>query len=119
MLIPFLKAKIHNAAVTKSELDYEGSISIDENIINQAGLQEFEKVLVVNKNNGARFETYIIKAPAGSKEFGINGAAARLAMVGDKIIIFSFALFSPEELKNHKPKILIYSQETDSFIEKK
>ena len=78
MLISSLKSKLHNAVVTISDINYEGSISIDDDWIKQAGLNEYEKVLVVNKNNGERFETYVIKAPAGSKEIGINGAAARL-----------------------------------------
>ena len=107
MLITMLKSKIHNAVITKCELHYEGSISIDEDIIKKANLREFEKVMVVNKNTAARFETYVIKAPAGSKEFGLNGAAARLAVCGDTIIIFAFAQMEEEEAKNFKPSIVI------------
>ena len=111
MFITMLKSKIHNAVITKCELHYEGSISIDEDIIKKAKLREFEKVLIVNKNTAARFETYVIKAPAGSKEFGLNGGAARLAIPGDPIIIFSFAQMTEEEADNFKPVIVIMKNE--------
>jgi aspartate 1-decarboxylase len=106
-----LKAKIHNAVVTQALLEYEGSISIDESLLKASGLKEYEKVLVVNKNTGARFETYIIKAKAESGEIGLNGAAARLVLPGDNIIIFAFTLLNEEELKNFKPKIVILNKE--------
>ncbi len=107
MLITMLKSKIHNAILTKCDIHYEGSISIDEDIMEKANLREFEKVLIANKNNAERFETYVIKAPAGSKEFGLNGSAARLAVVGDPVIIFSFAQMTEEEANGHKPLIII------------
>jgi len=112
-----LKAKIHRASVTMCNLNYEGSISIDENLIIAAGLNEYEKVLVVDLNNGARFETYIIKAEKGSCEIGLNGAAARLVEIDDKIIIIAFALYNEEELKSHKPKI-IFVDEKNNIINK-
>lgn len=103
----FLKSKIHNAIVTEASLNYEGSISIDEDLLKAANMKEFEKVLVVNKNNSQRFETYIIKAKAGSHEIGLNGAAARLVLPGDEVIIFSFALLNNEESNSFKPTIII------------
>jgi len=107
MTITVLKSKIHNATVTECVLYYEGSISIDSELIRAAGLYEYEKVLVVNINNSERFETYIINAPAGSREIGLNGAAARLAVKGDKIIIMAFADIPETEVETHKPKIVI------------
>ncbi|MEN2998106.1 MAG: aspartate 1-decarboxylase [Brevinematia bacterium] len=103
MLVEVLKSKIHNATVTDTFIDYEGSIGIDEEIIEIAELREFEKVHVWNINNGERFETYVIKEPRGSRRITINGAAARLAHKGDKIIIASFCLTS----EKITPRILI------------
>ena len=97
MFVEVLRSKIHNATVTSCNLDYEGSISIDQNFIDAAGLLPHEKVLVVNVTNGERFETYVIPAPAGSGEIGLNGAAARLAVTGDKLIIMAFAWKQPQE----------------------
>lgn len=97
MLITVLKSKIHNARVTMCNVDYEGSLSLDEELIQQANLRPYEKVLVANVSNGERFETYIIPAPAGSREVGLNGAAARSAVVGDRIIVMAFAMKEPEE----------------------
>jgi len=102
-----LKSKIHRATVTQTELDYEGSISIDKSLCKKADIAEFEKVDIYNINNGARFSTYVIFAK--KNEICLNGAAARLAEKGDKIIIASFALYSKAELKKHKPKIILLS----------
>lgn len=100
MLIEVLRSKIHNATVTSCNVDYEGSISIDQRFIEAAGLMPHEKVLVVNVTNGERFETYVIPAAKDSREIGLNGAAARLAVVGDKVIIMAFAWKKPEEPVN-------------------
>ena len=87
MLIEMLKAKLHRAVLTQCELNYTGSISIDRDLLDQAGILPFEKVLVVNQNNGQRLETYTIEAPRGSREFCLNGAAARLGQPGDTVTI--------------------------------
>jgi aspartate 1-decarboxylase len=101
-----LKSKLHMATVTGKNLDYEGSIEIDEELMNPVDLKENELVLVADVNNGARFETYVIKGKAGSGTITLNGAAARLVEVGDKIIIMSFGLFNENEYKGPKVAIL-------------
>lgn len=106
MQLQFLRSKIYNATVTDAKLEYEGSITIDEEIYAKAGMHTYEKVLVVNQNNGNRFETYIIKGPKGSGEVCLNGAAARLAYPGDKVIIMSFALVDEKEKNSVKPVIV-------------
>ncbi|HIC6764991.1 TPA: aspartate 1-decarboxylase [Campylobacter jejuni] len=109
MNITLLKSKIHRASVTEARLDYVGSISIDEKLLQASGILEYEKVQVVNVNNGARFETYTI----ATQEEGVvclNGAAAHLAEVGDKIIIMSYADFNEEEVKTFKPKVVFVDE---------
>lgn len=101
-----LKSKLHMATVTGKNLDYEGSIEIDEELMNAVDLKENELVLIADVNNGARFETYVIKGKAGSGTIALNGAAARLVEVGDKIIIMSFGLFNENEYKGPKVAIL-------------
>jgi len=100
MLIPFLIAKIHRATVTGCDIHYEGSISIDEEIIEKAGLRVFQKVEVYNINNGARFATYVIPWPRGSRGIVVNGAAARLVQPGDMVIIAAYALLDEKELNS-------------------
>lgn len=105
------KAKIHRATVTDANLNYVGSITIDEDLMNAADIYENEKVQIVNNNNGARFETYVI---AGERKSGIiclNGAAARLAHPGDIVIIISYGIFNSEDAKKLKPKAVILNQE--------
>jgi len=99
MIIQVLKSKIHRVKVTQAELNYVGSITIDEDLIEAANIIPNEKVQVVNNNNGARFETYVIKGERGSGIICLNGAAARLAQVGDIIIIISYAQMTMEEGK--------------------
>ena len=106
MMRLMLKSKLHMATVTGKNLDYEGSIEIDEELMNVVDLKENELVLVADVNNGARFETYVIKGKAGSGTIALNGAAARLVEVGDKIIIMSFGLFNENEYKGPKVAIL-------------
>jgi aspartate 1-decarboxylase len=101
-----LKSKIHRAVVTKSDLNYIGSITIDENLMLAADIIENEKVWVLNINNGKRFNTYVIKGQKGDGGICLNGAAARLVMVGDRIIILSYGSYDENELKNFKPKIV-------------
>ncbi len=103
MMIQVLKSKIHNVKITFTELNYIGSITIDEDLLDAANMIENEKVLIVNNNNGERFETYIIKGERGSGIVGLNGAAARRGMIGDELIIISFATMDFEEAKQHKP----------------
>jgi len=103
MLITVFKSKIHRATVTDANLDYMGSITIDENLMEAANLLEGEKVQIVNNNNGERFETYIIKGERGSGDICLNGAAARKVVRGDTIIIISYALMTQEEARSFKP----------------
>jgi aspartate 1-decarboxylase len=102
-----LKSKIHNAIVTSGDLEYEGSITIDKELLDMADMIANEKVLVVNNNNGERFETYIIEGTHGLREIQLNGAAARCALPGDEIIIMTFAEMDREEAKTWKPMVLI------------
>lgn len=107
MRLHLLKSKIHNAVVTSGDLEYEGSITIDSELLRLANMLPNEKVLCVNNNNGERFETYIIEGKAGSREIQLNGAAARCALPGDGIIIMAFAEFEDHEAESYKPMILI------------
>jgi len=106
MTIELLKSKIHRATITEANLHYIGSIGIDENLMEAANLIEFEKVQVLNINNGERLETYVIKGERGSGMISLNGAAARKAVVGDLVIIAAFAQMTPEEAKSFKPAIV-------------
>lgn len=103
MQIEVLKSKIHRAKVTQAELHYVGSITIDEALMQASNIIEYEKVQVVNINNGARFETYVIKGERGSGTICLNGATARLAHVGDLVIIMSYASMDFEAAKTFKP----------------
>jgi len=106
MTIEVLKSKIHRVRVTQAELHYVGSITIDEDLMDEANIIENEKVQVVNINNGERLETYVIKGEKGSGQICINGPAARKAQTGDVIIIISYASMTQEEAINHKPKLV-------------
>ncbi|AZK47207.1 aspartate 1-decarboxylase [Paenibacillus lentus] len=101
-----MKSKIHRATVTEANLNYIGSITIDEDLMETADLLENEMVQIVNNNNGARLETYVIPGPRGSGVICLNGAAARLVQPGDHVIIISYAQISAEELRSHKPTIV-------------
>ncbi len=103
MLIEMLKSKIHRATVTQAELDYVGSITIDADLLDASGIAEYEKVQVVNVNNGMRFETYTISGERGSGMICLNGAAAHCADIGDRVIIMAYASMTPEEAKDHRP----------------
>ena len=107
MLIKLLKAKIHNATVTRTEVNYHGSITIDENLLRAVGLMPNEAVIVADAENGNRFETYVIVGEAGSGVIGINGAAARLSQVGHHVIIMSFVLATPQEASEHRSRVVI------------
>lgn len=105
-----MKSKLHRATVTEANLNYVGSITIDENLMDEANIWENEKVQIVNNNNGARFETYVIKGERGSGVICLNGAAARQVQPGDQVIIISYATMSEEEARNHKPVITILNE---------
>lgn len=106
MTVEMLKGKIHRAVVKQAELDYVGSITVDEDLMDAAGIIEYEKVQVVDVNNGNRFETYVISGERGSGMICLNGAAARCVSIGDKVIIMAYAQMSPEEAKAHKPSVV-------------
>jgi len=106
----FLHSKIHRAAITEANLNYAGSIAIPEDLMETAGIMEFEQVQVVNINNGLRFETYAIKGERGSANICLNGAAARLGELEDRIIIMSYADLEPGEIEDHKPRIVVLDE---------
>ena len=105
-----MNSKIHRAQVTQADLNYVGSITIDEDILDAVGMLPNEKVHIVNNNNGARFETYIIAGERGSGVICVNGAAARLVQKGDVVIIISYVYVSNEEVKDHKPTVAIMGE---------
>ena len=117
MFIEVVKSKIHRVTVTEANLNYIGSITVDEDLLDAANLIANEKVAIVNNNNGERFETYIIKGERGSGVVCLNGAAARKAQPGDIIIIMSYALMDFEEAKTFKPSVVFPDTATNNLIE--
>jgi len=116
MQLQILKSKIHRAKVTEANLNYIGSITIDQDLIDAAGLYENEKVAIVNINNGERIETYVIKGERGSGKIGINGAAAHKFSSGDLIILMSYAIMTPEEALGFKPKLVFPDSDTNKLV---
>ena len=116
MMIEVLKSKIHCARVTEANLNYMGSITIDEDLMDAANLVAGEKVAIVDNNNGERFETYIIKGERGSGCICLNGAAARKVQVGDIVIIMSYALMDFEEAKTFKPSVIFPDSLTNKLV---
>ena len=116
MLIEVMKSKIHCARVTEANLNYMGSITIDEDLMDAANLIAGEKVSIVVNNNGERFETYIIKGERGSGCICLNGAAARKVQVGDIVIIMSYALMDFEEAKSFKPSVIFPDSATNRLV---
>ena len=110
MKIEILKSKIHRATVTDANLDYVGSLSLDESLIKAANLCEYEKIQVLNITNGNRLETYVIKAPAGSGEVCVNGAAAHLVKTGDLIIIASYCQIKSDDVSSFKPTVVLVDE---------
>lgn len=106
-----LQAKLHGARVSKAVIDYEGSCGIDQELLDSTGLRAFQYIEIYNVTNGERFATYIIKAPKGSLEISLNGAAARKAAVGDKLIICAYSEYSESELKDYSPIILLLDEQ--------
>ena len=107
MQLTLLKGKIHRATITQCDLNYEGSISVDAALLERSGILPHEQVDVLNINNGERFTTYAIPAPAGSGTIGVNGAAARLAQKGDLVIIVAYARMEEAEAKSYSPRVLL------------
>lgn len=116
MLLEILKSKIHRACVTEANLNYIGSITIDENLVEAAGLYENEKVTIVNINNGERIDTYVIKGERGSGKICLNGAAARKFEVGDLVIIMSYAQMTPDEALSFKPSVVFPDSITNQIL---
>jgi len=110
MLRYILLAKLHRGTVTECDINYNGSIKIDAELLERSGMREFERVEIFDINNGARFSTYIIKGEPGKGDMSINGAAARLVEVGDKIIVINYGLMDDNEIANHKPNIVILDE---------
>jgi len=108
-----LSAKIHQARITHAELEYEGSCAIDEEILQEAGIAEFEQIQIYNIDNGERLTTYAIKAKRGTKIFSLNGAAAHKGNVGDRIIICTYAVIQEQELDNHHPCLIYLNSENN------
>ena len=113
MIRTFMNSKIHRARVTESNLNYVGSITIDANILDAVDILPNEKVAIVNNNNGARFETYVIAGERGSGKMCLNGGASRLVEVGDVIIIMTYAQLNEDEMVNHSPKVAVLNENNE------
>ncbi|CAL2082447.1 aspartate 1-decarboxylase [Tenacibaculum sp. 190524A02b] len=116
MEIEVCKSKIHRARVTQADLNYVGSITIDEDLMDASGLHEYEKVQIVNINNGERIETYVIKGERKSGVICLNGAAARRVSVGDLVIIIGYATIDIKDVKTHQPKVVFPDEKTNMII---
>ncbi len=110
MTITMFRAKLHRLTVTEADLYYEGSITVDEELLAASGMLPYEKVQVVNVNNASRIETYTIPGDAGSRTVKLNGPAARLAAKGDEIIVIAYAEMSPEEARRHRPRVVLVDE---------
>lgn len=118
MLLEFLYSKIHRATVTDANLNYVGSITIDETLLKAANIREWQKVEILDVNNGERFQTYVIKGKADSGQICLNGAAARKVQPGDKVIIVTYGYFEDSDVQNFKPTVVIVD-DNNKIIEKK
>ena len=116
MELSMLKGKIHRATVTQAELDYVGSITVDEDLLEASGILEYEKVHIVDVNNGKRFETYTIAGKRGSGMICLNGAAARKVAVGDVVIIIAYGIIDEKEASEHKPKVIFPDTLTNRLV---
>lgn len=116
MMIHVVKSKLHNVRVTESNLNYVGSVTIDEDLMDAANIIENEKVQIVNNNNGERFETYVIKGERGSGVICLNGAAARKVAVGDVVIIIAYAMMDMEEARAFKPRFVFPDTTTNKLV---
>ena len=113
MNITLLKAKIHRAVVTQADLDYVGSVTIDTHLLEESGIMEYEKVQIVDIDNGNRFETYTIAGEKGTGIICLNGAAAKCVSVGDKVIIMAYCDMTPAEAQGHKPTVLFVNEKNE------
>jgi aspartate 1-decarboxylase len=113
MTITMFKAKLHRLRVTEADLYYEGSITIDEELLDAAGILPYEKVQVVNVNNGARLETYTIPGEPGERTVCLNGPAARLAAKGDQVIVIAYAEMTPEDAEDHEPNVVLVDEDNN------
>ena len=113
MLFNFIRAKIHLASVTQKKLEYVGSITIDEELLEESGIYPNERVQVLDLNNGKRFETYVIPGKRGSKIIGLNGPAARMSEIGDKVIIVAYAFGTEDEIKSFKPRVIVLNDKNE------
>lgn len=113
MQIEMFTAKLHQAVVTQCDLHYQGSITIDSELLERSGILPYQKVDIYNINNGNRFSTYTLPGKRGSKVIGVNGAAARLCQVGDRVIIAAFAMFERSEIRDHQPKVLLLNEKNE------
>ena len=111
MLLTMMKAKLHRATVTQADLDYEGSIAIDKDLLDASGILPHEQVDVLNITTGHRFTTYVIEAPRGSRVIGVNGAAARLVQRGDKVIVVTYCQIEAEQARNYAPGVVLLDDE--------
>ncbi len=105
-----MKSKIHRATITSADLHYEGSFTVDEDLLEAADLVEFEEVQIVNVNNGSRFSTYVIPGPRGSGVMQLNGAAARLGLPGDLVIVISYGTYDEAEVERHRPRVIFVDE---------
>ena len=110
MLLTMMRAKLHRATVTQADVDYEGSIAIDKDLLDASTLLPNEQVDVLNVTTGARFTTYVIEAPRGSRVIGVNGAAARLVAVGDTVIVVAYGQLDAAEARSHKPVVVLMGE---------
>ncbi len=113
MIIQILKSKIHRACITEIDVNYQGSLKIDPDLMEKVGIHQYERLLVANLNNGSRLETYAISGERGSKVIGLNGAAARMGVVGDRLIVLAFAGVNEEELADFGPKVIVLNEQND------
>ncbi|MBN2302745.1 MAG: aspartate 1-decarboxylase [Lentisphaerae bacterium] len=115
MYITLLKGKIHRATITESDIDYEGSLKIDPDIMDMVKIRPYEKILVANINNGERFETYAIPGKRGSKVIGLNGATTHKGSIGDRVIVFAFCQVSEDEAAGHSPLVLVLDENNEQI----
>ena len=113
-----LSGKIHTATITLCEIDYEGSLAIDPELLEEAGILPYEKILVSNRNNGSRLETYAIPGERGSRDFCLNGPAARLGKVGDVVTIMAFSIIDEKECASHKPRVIVLNENNDVIAQR-
>ena len=113
MLLTLLKSKLHRIRVTEACLDYEGSLSLDPDDMEAVGIVPYEKILCADVENGARFETYVIPGPRGSRVCCLNGAAAHKGKIGDRLIVMAFGQFTPEEASAHAPRVVFLDEHND------